>query len=771
LTERNSPRRNGWHLEGNRMTKLTTSTHTAPMGLALAAFIVLGSFAGRARADLFVGVVNGSGGAPLADAHITVNGSGRGLSAADGSFSVEAARSPLGDIVVVAWPGYVTGRERVASTAPTTGLVFALAALPVDDATFTPETPGRCAECHAPYSSGWSGAGGYDGSGHSTSATNAAVLDIFRGTASGRTDAASCALVGGSFEEVSDASGARVMRCYVGVGLLPDENAACGHAGQPRCDDTSAPASARPTQLSDCAGCHTPGAAMRLPALTDLGDAEIAPEESSVTCAACHRIRDVLDPNAAGVLVGATLVRAEDPTALPLALGPLDDAAALQMRTSWSPLHATSRMCAPCHQDTYSAPGIVARFPDGVPSEQTYAEWLESPYASGAREATCQSCHMPTLAELGVAPSFAGIGTGGPTRTPAEMHAHDFKPLTEPAELAAALEVAVDARQEGSALVVSTSVTNEGVGHGFPSGVTSRNALLVVSAHDATGRLREIGGEVLPLYAGSFASGQIVSSTGSTVTLDRDVSTDSVGRELRVWVETDAFREHQSFGVLRPLTTSEKGWRASASLGRFRIAAVRGSEVDIEGDLPASAAGARFAVGDERRLAGTSGVGFAKVNVAADGAPNVPFWRAVDLISDYRLASDETRTSEHRFALRPGAGDITVTARLVYRKTFVDLADERGWTLTDILAGEAEDVVAVDVPVDGGVPDTSIDGSMDASIAPTPAKDGCNCSAVGAVRDSGAVPGGGALALLCLGGALAALRFGARWRRHARGVA
>lgn len=697
--------------------------------LALAVLAAPTAFAGRARADAFVGVVHDGMGASLADAHITVNATARGLTAADGSFSVEATRNPLGDVVLVAWPGYFTARVLIASTAITTGLVIALEPLPSDASTFTPEGPAECTACHAAYSYGWSDRGGYEGSAHARSATNEQVLDIFRGTASGRTDAASCAVVGGSFEEVSDSAGARVMRCYVGVGLLADENPACGHTGQPRCDDTSAPAGARPTALSDCAGCHTPGAAMRLPALNDLGDAEIAPENSSVTCAACHRIDEVLDPNAAGVLVGATMVRAADPSGYPIALGPLDDAAALQMRTSWSPLHTTSRMCAPCHQDTYSAAGRVARFPEGVPSEQTYAEWLESPYASGAREASCQSCHMPTLLGLGITPAIAVIGSGGPTRTGAEMHTHDFRPLTEASELTAALALTVNARQEGGALVVSTSVTNQRVGHAFPSGVTSRNALLVVTVEDRAGRLVESGGEVLPLYAGSYASGHIASAGGSTVTLDQELGDDAVGRELRVWTETDTFRDHQSFGVLRPLPVAEKGWRASTAIGRFRITAVRGSELDIEGVVPASAVGALFAVGDDVRLAGVSGVGFAKENVAADGTPNVPFWRAVDLISDHRLAPDETRTTEHRFALRPGMGEVTVAARLVYRRTFVDLAEQRGWTLTEVLAGEAQDVVAVDVPTpDGGV-DAGFDGG---ATTPVPSDDGCTCQSAGA---------------------------------------
>jgi len=378
---------------------------------------------------------------------------------------------------------------------------------------------------------------------------------------------------------------------------------------------------------------------------------------------------------------------------------------------------------------------------------------------------------MLSLGDLGVVPSAPEIGSGGPARDPSLMHTHDFSPLTDAPSLNRALTLTVDGRQDAGALVVSASVRNRGVGHGFPSGETSRNAMLLVSAEIAGRRLVEVGGEALPLHAGSFAHGQVVSAAGAPLVLDRDVGTESVGRELRVWRELGTWRGHESFGVLRALPLSERGLHATDTLGRFAIVAVRGREVDVElaSVLPADLGGARWAIGDDRHLAGRAGLGFAKITVSADETDNVPFWRAVDLRSDSRLAPDETQACEHRFALPAGLdGDVTVTARLVYRKTFVELADERGWMLEDLVAGVVTASVAVSTPgVDGGVDagtDAStadagasgLDSGADAGVAPA-SDGGCGCSVPGLTRRAGLAPLA-LLALVAIAGARAARR-------------
>jgi hypothetical protein len=690
--------------------------------------LVAASVPSLASAQPFEGRVQDAVGAPVAGAHVTVNHAGRADTDVAGLFSVDTPRVPAEDVVVATREGLLSRRLVVDRGMPPTGLVVDLDAYPADLDGFLPEGPNACGRCHRPYVDGWGeGAPSYAASAHATSALNPRVLDIWRGTASGHADAASCASVGGRWTRIRDELGTDVERCYVGVGLLPDMNPQCGHEGQPPCDDRAAPVESRPTSFSDCAPCHTPGAAIRIPEELDLDVAEASPVAMSVTCAGCHRIAAVLDPNAPGVLTGARVIRGETALAEPLGLGPLDDAAGAEMASGYAPVFATSALCAPCHQDTYVAAGMSPRWaPAGVPSEQTYAEWLETPYASGPREAQCQGCHMPSLEALGVTPARVIVGDEGPPRETSEIHSHLFSALTDDASRAEALGLEVEATMEGGELVVRASVENRGVGHGWPSGVTSRNAVLVVDAELAGVPLEVAGGDALPLYAGSYAHGTVVGADAAgRLTLDRALDESAVGRTLRLWVDTDEPHEHVGWGLFRALPPEERGLFRARALGELRITAVRGAEIDVSGTVSTDAVGASWAVGDDARLAGAPGLGFAKVNIAADGTPNVPFWRATDVVSDNRIAPDETQRAEHRFVVPPGAtGSVRVRARLLYRRAFVDLAAQRGWDGNETLAREASTSWEL-APPDAGAVDG---GAADAGPGSGPSSCACRVS-------------------------------------------
>lgn len=81
------------------------------------------------------------------------------------------------------------------------------------------------------------------------------------------------------------------------------------------------------------------------------------------------------------------------------------------MQNSYSPLHGDSKLCASCHQ--YKNPD------SGAPGQDTYREWLASPYAQpGPGQRHCQHCHMPTQSGSAV------IGSGGPSRPGSQRHAH-----------------------------------------------------------------------------------------------------------------------------------------------------------------------------------------------------------------------------------------------------------------------------------------------------------------------------------------------------------
>jgi hypothetical protein len=118
---------------------------------------------------------------------------------------------------------------------------------------------------------------------------------------------------------------------------------------------------------------------------------------------------------------------------------------------------------------------------------------------------------------------------------------------------------------------------------------------------------------------------------------------------------------------------------------------------DEQGNMLAQVAGERVpewgGVGDQRKgyYAGLPGKAFAKVlaelwtNVSPTGA----YWNQTSLVSDNRLAAFATDTSRYIFAAPP-TGSVKITVRLIYRRAFRGLADQKGWDIPDILMEEAE---------------------------------------------------------------------------------
>ncbi len=154
--------------------------------------------------------------------------------------------------------------------------------------------------------------------------------------------------------------------------------------------------------------------------------------------------------------------------------GPLDEAPTSAHTIRYSSVFSDSRMCAPCHQEVNGY---------GVIVQDTYNEWLGSDYSHpGSNYKTCQKCHMPSAADLGLgrlAPS-----KHGPDRR--EYHFHDFRG-TEEAFLRDAAEITMTAEREGDIITASAEITNTGAGHNLPTGLPYHQLVLVVRAEDADG--------------------------------------------------------------------------------------------------------------------------------------------------------------------------------------------------------------------------------------------------------------------------------------------
>ena len=107
----------------------------------------------------------------------------------------------------------------------------------------------------------------------------------------------------------------------------------------------------------------------------------------------------------------------------------------------YQPRFTESRFCASCHE--YNNPDT------GAPGQNTYTEWLASPYAqAGPDFRACQDCHMPAATEPGPISSLGGQ----PIREPEPARSHRFTGAT-PTTLSDAIELDLTATQDGPELV------------------------------------------------------------------------------------------------------------------------------------------------------------------------------------------------------------------------------------------------------------------------------------------------------------------------------
>jgi hypothetical protein len=67
----------------------------------------------------------------------------------------------------------------------------------------------------------------------------------------------------------------------------------------------------------------------------------------------------------------------------------------------------------------------------------------------------------------------------------------------------------------------------------------------------------------------------------------------------------------------------------------------------------------------------------------------------VRFVEDTRLAAFATDTSRYTFAA-PTNGAVTVEARLIFRRAFQQLAEQKGWNDPDIVMEEGKLVLSAD---------------------------------------------------------------------------
>jgi hypothetical protein len=87
------------------------------------------------------------------------------------------------------------------------------------------------------------------------------------------------------------------------------------------------------------------------------------------------------------------------------------------------------------------------------------------------------------------------------------------------------------------------------------------------------------------------------------------------------------------------------------------------------------------------REAGLPGEAYARLlqDVASGEWPVVSYWKPSVIVSDNRIPARAVATSGYTFSLPDGSEKVDVQARLVLRRLFQPLAEQKGWQMPDIL--------------------------------------------------------------------------------------
>lgn len=92
---------------------------------------------------------------------------------------------------------------------------------------------------------------------------------------------------------------------------------------------------------------------------------------------------------------------------------------------------------------------------------------------------------------------------------------------------------------------------------------------------------------------------------------------------------------------------------------------------------------------DEGYYAGLPGKAYAKIlmELWTEVSPTGAYWNPTRIVSDNRIPAFGEDSSEFTFAA-PEIGDVEVTVKLLFRRAFIALMNQKGWDVPDILMEE-----------------------------------------------------------------------------------
>ena len=87
--------------------------------------------------------------------------------------------------------------------------------------------------------------------------------------------------------------------------------------------------------------------------------------------------------------------------------------------------------------------------------------------------------------------------------------------------------------------------------------------------------------------------------------------------------------------------------------------------------------------------AGLPGKVYAKIlqDLWTEITPSGSYWNPTRITSDNRIAAMQTDSSSYSF-LAPGQGAITLKVKLIFRRAFIDIMDQKGWDVPDIIIAQ-----------------------------------------------------------------------------------
>jgi hypothetical protein len=423
------------------------------------------------------------------------------LSAADGSFTLAGLSAGQPVTVTASAPGHYIGWA-VAQPGDAPVSIMLKRHYETDNFAYEwfendgVQGSAACGACHTSYNE-------WLADGHSRSATNEHFLSMYAGT------------------DVRGNKSPKVAKNNLGVPLPPDLTKPYYGPGfkldfpdiAGNCATCHTPMAAKMLNAQNCgwSGCHKDSTAAAAGTLLDPGVSPLGltgDAAEGISCEFCHKIGQVHINRKTGLpypdMPGILSLRLYRPAeGHDLIFGSVDDIARTDIpeaRDVHLPLLKESTYCAGCHYGILG--GVVVgnmATKGGVLVYSSYSEWLDSPYSDKETGKTCQDCHM----RAGDYDYFAWPAQGGVTRDPEQVHNHQM--MSEEL-LQNAVTLTATAAISTGLVAVDVDLTNDKTGHHVPTDSPLRQAILVVTAKDASGEplpLRR--GPTLPQWTGDYA--------------------------------------------------------------------------------------------------------------------------------------------------------------------------------------------------------------------------------------------------------------------------